>query len=328
MNIIKICAQSVLASSVLLISAGALAEDMHHDMSAAEMEQMPQMDMHQHAAHAQSDAHKAHQHDSTAEQQPKDSAVELSQVQSSLQHDSSAGQDSGSASTHQAHDHRKEHGGQIYAFTSVDQKWQVNEQGDGALKTKLESRIGTDENKIFIKVHADKAESQTAAWDAKVLYSRMISDFWDAQIGARYRAETKHLANDRKDSEEALDAVIGLHGMAPYFFETDAYVYAGEDRYSGFSLETERDLLLTQQLIFKPYLELDAVFSDESKYAKKTGLSKAALGLETRYEINKKVMPYFDIAYEYEKGHKQTAWQDSTDAEHGWQYAAGIRFKF
>ena len=231
-------------------------------------------------------------------------------------------------STAHTHDHRKEHGAQIYAVTTVDNKWLLNEDGDGGLKSEFETRIGTDENKLFIKVHADKQEAHKAEYDAKVLYSRMISDFWDIQAGARYRAEKVEYEQQGWDTEEKVDGVLGLHGLAPYFFETDAYVYAGADNYAAFSLETERDLLLTQKLIFKPYLDMNIIFSDDSKYAKKSGLSSAAVGLETRYEISKKVMPYVDIAYEYSKGNEATAWQAESDEEKGWQYGMGIRFKF
>ena len=42
----------------------------------------------------------------------------------------------------------------------------------------------------------------------------------------------------------------------------------------GASLEVERDFLLTQKLITQPYLEVDAVFSDDSNYAAKSGLSE------------------------------------------------------
>ena len=87
-------------------------------------------------------------------------------------------------------------------------------------------------------------------------------------------------------------------------------------------------MLLTQKLIFKPYLDMNIIFSDDSKYAKKSGLSNAAVGLETRYEISKKVMPYVDIAYEYSKGNEATAWQAESDEEKGWQYGMGLRFKF
>ena len=204
----------------------------------------------------------------------------------------------------------------------------MDESDKGALKSELETRIGTDENKVFIKAHIAKHESHDAEYDAKVLYSRMISDFWDAQVGVRYRAEKVEREHHQTDTEEKFDAVLGLHGMAQYFFETDAYFYAGQDNYSGFSLDTERDLLITQKLILKPYLEMGVVFSDDSKYAKKTGLSSASLGLEMRYELSKKVMPYLDVAYEYSKGNDKTVWQQASDSEKGWVYGAGLRFKF
>jgi copper resistance protein B len=125
-----------------------------------------------------------------------------------------------------------------------------------------------------------------------------------------------------------LNAALGLHGLAQYFFETDAYLYFGQDSRVAFSLETERDLLLTQKLILKPYLDLNVVFSDDSRYAQKTGLNSIKTGLETRYEITKKVMPYVSVAYAYSKGNKETAWQTATDSESGWLYGAGLRFRF
>ena len=228
----------------------------------------------------------------------------------------------------QQHDHRKEHGGQIYSRTSVDNRWLSDENGNGTFKSKLETRIGSDENKIVVQAHMDKHESAYVQYDAKVLYSRMISDFWDVQGGIGYRSEKVKLDHQSTDTEEKLSAVVGLHGMAPYFFETEAYLYAGQDDLVGLSLETERDVLWTQKLILKPYLEMHMLFNDASKYAQKTGLSQATLGLETRYEISKKIMPYIDIAYEYNKGNDATAWQDAAASDKGWLYGAGLRFIF
>ncbi|MEG2636790.1 MAG: copper resistance protein B [Acinetobacter sp.] len=308
MRTINLFSKSILSSSFVLMSAAAMAHEGHHMPAEANanMSMTTESVMSQHAQH---------QAMTTPTQAvPQTSAQHVQQ----MNHDSTA----------HTHDHRTEHGAQIYTVTTLDNKWLLNEDGEGALKSELETRIGTDENKIFIKAHVDKHESHDAEYDAKLLYSRMISDFWDAQIGARYRSEKVELNDHRKDTEENVDAVIGLHGMAPYFFETDAYVYAGADNYAAFSLETERDLLLTQKLIFKPYLDMNIIFSDDSKYAKKSGLSSAAAGLETRYEISKKVMPYVDIAYEYSKGNEATAWQAESDEEKGWQYGMGLRFKF
>ena len=83
-----------------------------------------------------------------------------------------------------------------------------------------------------------------------MLYSRNISDFWDVQAGVRYRQENLAEPATRQQNKR-FDAVFGLHGLAPTF-ETDAYLYIGEDDFVGLKLETERDLLLTQKLIMQP----------------------------------------------------------------------------
>jgi len=123
------------------------------------------------------------------------------------------------AQDHQGHDHRKEHGAQIYAMTTFDNKWLLDDKGQGTLKSKLETRIGTDENKIFIQLDTTKRESQNADLDAKVLYSRMISDFWDAQVGVRYRSEKVERDDHQKMTDDQWDGVIGLHGLAWDFIE-------------------------------------------------------------------------------------------------------------
>ena len=228
-----------------------------------------------------------------------------------------------SVDDHSDHDHRREHGGQIYQATKLDNQWRLDKHGQGEFNTELETWIGTDQNKLFIKAHREKSESEKANYAVSALYSRNIADFWDAQVGLRYRSEAFEAHR-----QEAVDAAFGLHGLAPYFFETDAYIYVGQDQHVSLSLETERDILLTQKLITQPYLKADVLIRDESDNAKKTGLSSLQTGVQTRYEISKKVMPFIDVAYRYEKGDRETSRQVATSSESGWLYGAGITFKF
>ena len=318
MRSINLFAMSTLSASLLVLSGQSFAHEGHHAMSMSEQQTQPAEDIPM--------DHSQHQKMSAAPQV----VVDEKQVQPVQQaHSNLDDLDQDHKLDHQF-DHKvdhaahlKEHGGQIYQQTTLESKWLRNDNGQGALKSKLETRIGTDENKIFIKVHADKAESQQAEYDAKLLYSRNVADFWDVQAGLRYRNDP-----NREVDQDQVDAVLGLHGMAAYFFETDAYVYIGQDRQVSFNLETERDLLLTQKLIIQPYLDMSIVLSDDSNYAKKTGLNSVQVGLETRYEINKKVMSFIDVAYGYNKGVQETAWQKSSSSENAWFYGAGIRFKF
>lgn len=219
-------------------------------------------------------------------------------------------------------DHESEHGGQIHQSTEIETKW-LKEDGVGIFHSQLESRIGTDENKLFVQINTEKAESEKTAYDVKAMYSRAFSDFWDVQVGVRHFRHT-----ERQAQKEQTYFAVGLNGLAPYFFDTDIYLYAGKDKQYSMTLETDRDFLITQKLIAQPYLHSEIVFSDHSKYAKRSGLNHVSVGLETRYEITKHVMPFIEVGYKYERGHKETAWQEGETYSHGWLYGAGVQFQF
>ena len=219
-------------------------------------------------------------------------------------------------------DHLKEHGGQIYQVTRLENAWMVDEDGKGNLGTKFETLIGTDENRLFIEANSEKSESNDPKYAVSALYSRNVAPFWDVQAGVRYSENKNNSSSDR------VDGVIGILGLAPYFFETQAYLYGGENNFWGASFELERDLLLTQKLITQPYIEADVIFSDDSNYAAKSGLSELKTGIKTRYEITKRIKPFIDVAYQYEKGQKATSMQEATESEKGWKYGAGIELVF
>jgi len=218
-------------------------------------------------------------------------------------------------------DHLKEHGGQIYQVTKLENAWIVDEDGKGTLGTKFDTLIGTDENRLFIEANLDKAESNDPKYDVSALYSRNVAPFWDVQAGVRY-------SEDRNNNSNRVDGVVGILGLAPYFFETQAYLYGGENNFWGASFDVNRDLLLTQKLITQPYIEANIVLNDNSDFASKTGLSELKTGIKTRYEITKRIRPFVDVAYQYEKGQKATSMQEATESEKGWKYGAGIELVF
>ncbi|MBF7688745.1 copper resistance protein B [Acinetobacter rathckeae] len=212
--------------------------------------------------------------------------------------------------------HMAEHGDQVYQVTKLSNEWSMNKDGQGTFGSSLESLIGTDENRLFVEASFNKAESHQPNYNVSALYSRNVSDFWDVQAGVKYQAE-----RNNSDSQR-VDAVVGILGLAPYFFETKAYVYAGQYGFLGASVALERDFLLTQKLITQPYVDAEFVFRDQSKEAAKSGLSEFKTGIKTRYEINKRVRPFVDVAYAYEKGEKGKA------VEKDWRYGLGVELIF
>lgn len=220
-------------------------------------------------------------------------------------------------------DHSKDHGGQINQSTEFTNKWLVDDSGKGVWQGQLESWIGTDENKLFVQLNAEKKESEQTSYDHKLMYSQNVHNFWDIQTGVRYTYDASH----EKEKSQTY-AAFGVNGLAEYFLDTDIYAYIGINQQVLASIELDRDILLTQKLILKPYIDTAFVLSDRSKYARKSGLSEFDVGVETRYEITKSIMPYIDISYAYDKGDKQTDWQDSSTSEKSWFYGAGIQFNF
>lgn len=225
------------------------------------------------------------------------------------------------------HEHKNEHGGQIYSTISLDQTWLTTTNQNAELKSENELKIGTDEHKLVLQLAAHKAESESTELGTKLLYSRMISDFWDIQTGFGYQ-EHQINVNDLDQRHEKTSAILGLHGLAPYFFESSAYLSLGKKDYVALNFEVERDILITQKWITQPYLEMDFLLNDHSKYAEKSGVREASIGLNTRYEISKQLMPYFELAYRYEQ---ETEWNNDIRKSHinkDWIYGVGMKLKF
>ena len=115
-------------------------------------------------------------------------------------------------------EHMNEHGGEIYQSSEFTSKWLNDDTGQGVWQTQLESRIGTDENKLFVQLNAEKTESENTNYDTKFMYSRAMADFWDIQAGIRYIRDA-----EKVEEKNQTYAAFGLNGLAPYFFDTDIY---------------------------------------------------------------------------------------------------------
>ena len=227
----------------------------------------------------------------------------------------------------ETHNHQNEHGGQLYTEASFDQSWHFTKNGNAEFHSDNQISIGSDENKFVLKFETEKPESERTEYDLKLLYSRLNSDFWDLQIGLGYQTYQIHI-DDVQTSQDYVTAIVGVEGLAAYFFETSAYLSIGKNEYAALNIEAERDFLITQKLILQPYLELDVILNDNSKYAEKSGVHEGIVGLETRYEVSKQFMPYINIAYRYEQ---ETEWENSKQKSHSeknWIYGFGLRFEF
>jgi copper resistance protein B len=151
---------------------------------------------------------------------------------------------------------------------------------------------GGDEVKLRLEAEGEALSGDVASSELRGLVSWNVSDFWDVQAGLRY---------DFAPDVRAW-AVIGVQGLAPYFFETEARLFVSENAEVAFRFEQTYELLLTQQLILEPHIELNAYAQDIAELGVGAGLADIEAGLQMRYEITRQFAPYIDLVYERDVG--------------------------
>lgn len=162
-------------------------------------------------------------------------------------------------------------------------------RADGAdvLSWDAEAWVGGDVNKLWVASEGERADGETEHAEVQALYSRNVSTFWDLQAGLRHDVEP----------DDATYLVLGVKGLAPYQFETDAHLFLGEDGDLGARLKQSLDLRFTQRLILEPQMTLEAQAQDVPERGLGAGLTSVEASLALRYEITRKFAPYVKLAY-------------------------------
>lgn len=184
------------------------------------------------------------------------------------------------------------HGNEIYHAITIETATGLSEQGDNISEWEIEGWLGTDENKLWLKVEGERETGHTEAAETWLMYSRYVATFWDVQLGLRLNTQPETLNH----------LVFGVHGLAKYFFETDAHLFISEDGDVSARLVQTNEFLITQQWILEPYLEADLYMQDVEALEVGAGLSSAELGVQTRYEFTRQFAPYVDLKYERKLG--------------------------
>lgn len=196
-------------------------------------------------------------------------------------------------------------GSQIHTFFQADRfEYQLNDD-DNKRVWDAQGWIGGDYNKFWLKTEGEGVPGE--AWESaeiQALYSRTISSFWDVQVGVRH---------DFRPDPDRTFGVFGVQGLAPYWFEVDTAVFAGERGDVRWRGEFEYELLLTQKLILQPRLEVNASFDDVPEHGVGSGLNETELGVRLRYEIRREIAPYIGISWAKKYG--DTADFAETDGE-------------
>ena len=215
---------------------------------------------------------------------------------------------------------RRNQGGATHSFVGLDRlEAQITNGEDGYL-WESNAWLGGDLDKLWIKTEGE-GEFGGAVEEAEVqaLWSHAIGPYFDLQTGIRY---------DIRPTPDRAHAVIGVQGLAPYFFEVDAAAFVSSTGDVTARIEAEYDQRITQRLILQPRIELGLSAQAIPEYGIGAGLSDLELGIRLRYEITPQFAPY--IGTEWQRQFGDTA--DFTRATGGdadrWVWMLGLRTWF
>jgi copper resistance protein B len=215
----------------------------------------------------------------------------------------------------------REHGGGINWFALADRLEYQSNDGSPALLFDGQGWWGTDRNKLWLKSEIDYDFSADRFEEAELqaLWSRPIARYFDIQAGVR---------RDFEPDPSRTYGVIGVQGLAPYWFEVDAAVFVSGHGDVTARIEAEYDFLLTQRLIAQPRTELNFAAQDVAALGIGSGLSTAELGLRLRYEVRREFAPYIGVNWERSVGDTADFARAAGDDPGVVSFVAGVRLWF
>ena len=129
-------------------------------------------------------------------------------------------------------------------------------------------------------------------WDVQALYGKLISPFFDLQLGIRVE---QHMEIDAEPTRAF--AVVGVQGLAPYRVEIEPALFlSNKGKVSG-RLTASHDTLFSQRLILQSRFETEVAAQRDAEFGVESGINDAELGMRLRYEVRRELAPYVGLSY-------------------------------
>ncbi|WP_330204427.1 copper resistance protein B [Cyanobacterium sp. Dongsha4] len=228
------------------------------------------------------------------------------------------------------HNHNQEndfgepiHDNQIFYKILFDQlEYQVNDS-QNIFNWDVTGWVGGDYQKFVFKTEGDVSlDDGNGEAELQLLYSKMISPYFDFQAGLRY----DQLYGDKGNSRGF--AVIGVEGLAPYFVEIDTALFISHQGDISARFKAEKELLLSQRLVLQPKIETNLAIQKVQEFGIGSGINNLELGLRLRYEISREFAPYIGISWNKLFGDTAKFAEEEGESSDDLKFVTGVRLMF
>lgn len=129
--------------------------------------------------------------------------------------------------------------------------------------------------------------------EVRAAWRHALDPWFNLELGVRH---------DIRPDPERSYAMIGIEGLAPYWFEVEGQLFLSNKGDAHARVEASYDQRLTQYLILQPKLEVNAAFQDVPELRIGAGLEAVELGARLRYQFAPEFAPYVGVTWERKVG--------------------------
>jgi len=180
--------------------------------------------------------------------------------------------------------------------------------------------IGKDELRVVWRSEAEYV-SDTDKFETLENQIRLqvpIATFFDAVAGVRF---------DTPDGPDRAHGVIGIHGLAPQWFEVNLDLYLSE--HPSVRFEVEYEALITNRWILTPTLEIDLPLIDDQEIGQGAFGPTIELGARLSYDlVDRSIAPYIGVHWERRFGESATLARAEGEQASAIYVVAGVRLMF
>lgn len=214
---------------------------------------------------------------------------------------------------------RREHGGLAHTRFLVDRLEYSASDGERAYAADTQFWWGGDIDKLWIELDAEGEVDGRGEVEVQALWSRAIDPWFDLQVGVR---------QDLRSGPDRTHLVVGLQGLAPYWFELDGSLFLSNRGELTARFEAEYDLRITQRWVLQPRAEVEASLQDIPELEVGAGLTRAEIGARLRYEFRPEFAPYLGVSYARAFGETAHFRRDEGASSDEWSVILGVRSWF
>lgn len=184
---------------------------------------------------------------------------------------------------------------------------------------------GSDKNRIWVKSEgsAPTVSAQSGEADLQVLYGKLISAYFDAQIGARLEQTWGN-----KKNASRVSAAFGLQGLSLYIFEFESALFIGSSGYIAGRISANKDFRFTQKAIAQFRFETNAAGQRSEEFETGSGINDLVIGLRLRYEFEREFAPYIGGTWAQLYGDTANYRTLSGEKTSEWNFVTGLRMWF